>query len=204
MIPITSAVEGVVDEAVALRLIRHSGGEAGPVYGRQGKAHLKTHIGAFLNAARFSPWMVLVDLDHDSPCAPALKAAWLKGVESELCLRVAVREVESWLMADRLRFAEFLGIPNVKIPSRPDEEGDPKAVVVQLAARSRRTAIRLDIAPRVGSGHSVGPAYSSRLIQFIRDESGGWHPEEAASRSPSLAGCLRAVKALIHRANRPR
>jgi ribosomal protein L25 (general stress protein Ctc) len=38
---IAAAVEGIVDEAVARRLIREAGGIPGPVYGKNGKQHLR-------------------------------------------------------------------------------------------------------------------------------------------------------------------
>ena len=74
-VTVAAAVEGLVDEAVALRLIRHAGAEPGSVYGRSGKAQLRKQISGYNNAARHAPWLVLVDLDRDEDCAPPLRAA---------------------------------------------------------------------------------------------------------------------------------
>jgi hypothetical protein len=41
-----------------------------------------------------------VDLDSDTGCAPPLCEQWIPGPAPFLCFRVAVREVEAWLMAD--------------------------------------------------------------------------------------------------------
>jgi len=62
-IVIPCAVEGVVDDAVAQKLIVNAGCLPGKTYGREGKAHLRQRIRAFNNAARHSPWLVLADLD---------------------------------------------------------------------------------------------------------------------------------------------
>ena len=56
-VTVAAAVEGLVDEAVALRLIRHAGAEPGSVYGRSGKAQLRKQISGYNNAARHAPRM---------------------------------------------------------------------------------------------------------------------------------------------------
>jgi hypothetical protein len=67
---ITLAVEGRTDEAVGKRLLAHAGIEAGAVYGLRGKHDLDGKLPAYNNAARFSPWLVLRDLNTDSPVLP--------------------------------------------------------------------------------------------------------------------------------------
>ena len=73
----SAAVEGIVDDAVVRKLLAHAGGEVGTVYGRRGKSYLREKIHGFGQAARYSPWIVLVDLNESAPCAPALIADWL-------------------------------------------------------------------------------------------------------------------------------
>jgi hypothetical protein len=51
--------------------------------------------------------------------------------------------------------------------------------------------------PRPESGRQIGPAYTSRLIQFVEDTQAGWRPEVAAAVSDSLARCLRSLGRLI-------
>ena len=63
---ISGAVEGSVDEAALYRLVAHMGATSGPVYGKRGKPHLRQRIGGYNQTARLSPWVVLVDLDHDA------------------------------------------------------------------------------------------------------------------------------------------
>ena len=95
---ISGAVEGTVDEAVVRRLILHIGAEPGAMYGKNGKPHLRKHLKGYNEAARHTPWMVLVDLDHDADCAPPFRTEWLPSVAPYMCFRIAVREVEAWLL----------------------------------------------------------------------------------------------------------
>ncbi|HSB11921.1 MAG TPA: hypothetical protein VLM38_20715 [Blastocatellia bacterium] len=197
---VSAAVEGPLDEAVVRRLIDEVGASVGPVYGRKGKGHLLQRINGYNAAARYSPWMVLVDLDNDADCAPPFRATWLATASPNMCFRVAVREVETWLFADRDRIAHFLSVAKSRIPQDPEAEGDPKDVIVRLANRSRRRDIREDMVPRRGSGRSVGPAYTSRLIEYIQDKSSGWRPQVAASHSESLRRCIACLHNLANAA----
>ena len=90
-------------------------------------------------------------------------------------------------MADRRGFAEFMSVSETRVPRSPEDLDDPKQFVVDLARRSRRRDIRYDMVPREGSGAAEGPAYASRLIEFIDR---GWRPRIAAESSDSLARCL--------------
>jgi hypothetical protein len=197
MVLIYAAVEGAVDEAIAKRLIRFAGGTPGPVYGGEGKSYLRTRIGGYNNAAIHTPWIVLVDLNHEVECAPQLCRSWLPKKSAKLCFRVAVHAAEAWLLADRGRIAKFLSIPLSRVPTDPDCEMQPKQLVVNLAARSRKRDIREDMAPRPGSGRRVGPAYTSRLMEFVTGKQSPWRPAVAAKRSDSLQRCVACLKRLI-------
>jgi len=185
-----AAVEGDLDGAVIERLAKHVGVTIGTIYGRQGKDFLRKRITNYNKAARHGRWIVLLDLDQEFDCAPDLVTAWLSEPEPLMRLRVAVREVESWLIADRDRIASFLAIPKSLVPIDPESLSDPKATVINLARRSRRREIREDIAPRSGSGRKIGPAYISRLLEYVRDADHGWRPNVAATKAPSLRKCL--------------
>jgi len=197
---ISSAVEGLVDEAVAKRLIFEVGGKPGPVYGKNGKPHLKQRIKGYNQAARIIPWLVLLDLNHEFDCPPPLRSAWLPRPSPNMCFRIAVREVEAWLLADRQRFASFFQIPLSTIPADPESIDNPKELVVNLAGRSRSRPIKDDMIPRPGSGRSVGPGYISRLIEFAFDLRKGWRPQQAACSSDSLKRCLNRLRELAERA----
>ncbi|MDW8326371.1 MAG: hypothetical protein RMK99_07380 [Anaerolineales bacterium] len=197
-VTISAAVEGPTDEAVVTKLIAHVGALAGPVYGKNGKPHLRQHIGGYNNAARHSPWIVLVDLDHDADCAPPLRNEWLPQPAPLLCFRVVVRAVEAWLLADAEALSSFLGVARTRVPNQPEALEDPKAVMVNLARQSRRRDIRIDMAPREGSGRPVGPAYASRLIEFV---SGYWRPDVAAANADSLTRTIRCLRRIAETVN---
>ncbi|MGD0917801.1 MAG: hypothetical protein ABSB22_15215 [Thermodesulfobacteriota bacterium] len=196
---ISSAVEGVVDEAVVKRLIVDAGGEIGPIYGKRGKSLLRQRINGYNNAARHDPWIVLVDLNREADCPPPLKAVWLPNPEIFMCFRIAVREVEAWLLADRERFASFFRVRLLDIPADPELMDDPKEVVIELSRKSRSRDIRLDMVPRPGSGRKIGPAYVSRMVEFVSDPNRGWRPDRAAESSVSLKRCLTRIRELVAR-----
>jgi hypothetical protein len=191
---ISAAVEGIVDEAVARKLITEAGGRPGTIYGKNGKPFLRRHINGYNSAAHHLPWMVLVDLDHDAECAPPLCEEWVQDPAPYLCFRVAVREVEAWLMADAESLAAFLSVALTRIPTDPERLQKPKMEMVNFARHSRRREIREDMVPRERSGRSVGPAYASRLIEYIETQ---WRPQVATRRADSLRRAIICLKRII-------
>jgi hypothetical protein len=191
---ISAAVEGIVDEAVASRLIAHAGGCPGPVYGKTGKPALRDKINGYNNAAKRAPWFVLVDLNGEAACPPPLRAAWLAVPAPRLCFRVAVRQVEAWLMADAETLAKYLRAPRGAVPTGPEALPNPKIEMVNVARRSRRKSIQQDMVPRPGSGRAVGSAYSSRLIEYA---TAYWRPEVAAHHAESLQRAIACLRRLV-------
>jgi hypothetical protein len=187
---VSGAVEGLVDRAVATALLHHVRLQAGPVHVKGGKPNLLARLDGYNNAARFSPWLVLVDLDRHDECAAAFVRQHLPDPAAGMHLRVAVRQVESWLMADAEELSTFLSVPRSSVPSDPDRCEDAKRDMVMLSGRSRRRLVRDEMLPRPRSGRAVGPAYTSRLIEFVSTR---WRPEHAAMRSESLERCVRRL-----------
>ena len=194
---ISAAVEGLLDEAVICRLITYVGCAPGTVYVKNGKGALRQKLAAYNRAAQNSPWVILVDLDNDYVCAPALRRAWLPNPAPRF--RVAVREVEAWLMADSETLANFLDVSQSKIPANPEAVSDAKLAMVNLARTSRRRDIQEDMPPRPGSGRAVGPAYTSRLIEYTNWH---WRPGVAAQRADSLRRALDCLRQLCGRDNK--
>ena len=168
----------------------------GSSHGKNGKPQLRKNIKGYNNAANFSPWLVLVDLDQDFDCAPLLRENWLSRPGEYMCFRIAVREVEAWLLADREQIASFLSVAREKIPKEPEQLPNPKEAMVNLARQSRRRDIREDMVPRPGSGRAIGPAYSSRMIEFANNY---WRPEVARRHSDSLDKAISCLEELINR-----
>ncbi len=195
VVTVSAAVEGILDEAVVRRLIRHVGHAPGDVYGKNGKPFLRTRIAGYNNAARHAPWLVLVDLDAEDECAPPVRNAWLPDPAPRMCFRFAVQAVEAWLMADAERLATFIGVARKAIPADPEALEHPKQAMVNLARRSRRRDIARDLVPRDASRRIEGPAYTSRLIEYTTER---WRPDVAAAQADSLRrtmDCLRRLSA---------
>ena len=128
---------------------------------------------------------MLTDLDSPKICPPELIQSWVNGpLNPRFFLRVAIMEVESWVMADQSAFAEFLRVPIQEVPTRTDEVPDPKASLLSLAKKSKSVQLRKDLLPKKGNKTSkIGPGYNTRLSEFIRDY---WDLNRAISVSPSL------------------
>lgn len=191
MTTVSCAVEGALDEVIARRLLAHVGLACGSIYGGEGKQHLRRSMRGYARAALRAPWLVLVDLDHEHPCAAALVGEWLPQVPTLMRLRVAVREIEAWLLADRVGIAAFLSVSRDRIPRSVDELVNPKSLMINVASRSRRRAIREGMPPRAASGRSIGPLYVTELSRFVREH---WDVDEAALASSSLCRCIRALR----------
>jgi hypothetical protein len=189
-------VEGITDEAVVRRLLDHVGLRCGHVYGKNGKGALLKLLPNYNQAAHFTPWLTIVDLDQDAECAPPFVQKVLAAPSRHMVFRVAVRAVEAWLLADIERAAAFLSIPRTRIPLDPDAVPDPKALLVDLARQSRRKAICEDIVPREGSGSRVGPGYAGQLIEFVTATEHLWRPDIAVEHSDSLRRCMESLQTL--------
>lgn len=152
-------------------------------YNSGGYGWIKARINGFNNAARGMSYLVLTDLDQYE-CPPVLMNEWLTGDKHHnLLFRVAVRQVESWLLGCRSLFAKFLGVRESEIPSCVDEISNAKSFIIDLAKKSSRRQIRSDIVPQRGSTAKVGPDYNGRLISFVENI---WDPNIAKEISPSL------------------
>ena len=104
-----------------------------------GKRKIKKQIKAYNSAAQHGYYFVITDLDDDYECAPSLIQNWLPDQRNkQLLFRVAVHEIESWLLADKKNFAAFLSISQEVIPLEPDKDMDPKRTVISLAKKSKK------------------------------------------------------------------
>lgn len=191
---VTLAIEGPTDEIALQRVLGYLDIPHSITYGRRGKDYILERLAGYNNASRRSPWLVVVDLDQEG-CPVAYARRCLPVPAAGMCFRIAVHEVEAWLLGDRQRVARFFSVPVGGVPSDPEDLANPKQFLVDLCRRSRRPAMRLDMVPREGSGRQVGPAYTARLVEFLSHSTQRWRPEVAARHCPSLAramSCLRS------------
>ncbi len=108
---------------------------------------------------------MLTDLDKKE-CPLALLQEWLSSPKHpNLIFRVAIIEVEAWLLAHREAFAEFLGISVHLIPDDLDTVADPKQFLIGLANRSRKRILREAIVPSGNSTSKIGKDYNGQLIR---------------------------------------
>jgi hypothetical protein len=185
--------EDVLSEMVLRKMLSCSRGAymVHRVHNGSGFGWIKRRIQGFNNAARGVPYLVLTDLDT-SECAPVLMRDWLNVPRHpNLLFRVAVRQVEAWLLGCRESCAAFLGVPRTRIPIDVDAIPNPKRMVVNLAKESKKRDIRLDVAPKEGSTAKVGPNYNGRLISFVQ---GDWDPAVARENSDSLRRTMDALE----------
>jgi len=192
-IPLDIVVEDTLSETVFAKLLEHSGKPyvLGACYRKGGFGYIKKNISGFNRAARGRPFFVLTDLDQYE-CAPDLIREWLQEpMTANFVFRVAVREVEAWLLADRDGIADFLGVSVQSIPLDAEDIDDPKLLIIQLGRTSRRRDIRADIAPPTGSTAKQGPDYNARLQSFVMTT---WSVDAACSRSDSLFRAVRRLR----------
>lgn len=186
-------VEGDTDLPVIRALARDAGLEISAEIDCSGKARLDQELRHYNAAAKGSPWLVLRDLDEDAACAVDLRMELGLRWSRWMCFRIAVREMESWLMADSQAMAGFLSVNRAWIPIDPDAEKDPTRTLVSLAKRSRKRDLQRAMVPRAGQSVAVGPAYEAKLIEFATNH---WELDRACLQSASLRRARAAIKEL--------
>ena len=191
-IPINIAVEDLLSEAVAKRLLLETGRNyaIGAVYNRGGNGYLRKTALGWNAATKSVPFFLLTDLDADV-CASALLDKWFpSGIHDNFIVRVAVREVESWLLADEENFSLFLGVSRRLFPNFSDETAEPKSTLVRIASKSNIAGIRRRVVPSLGTSAKQGRDYNTCLTEFVGS---AWNPRKAAKTSPSLRSCLQKL-----------
>ncbi len=192
------AVEDSLSDAVLRRLLAASSQRFAVTqsFSRGGFGYLKSKIKGFNVAARGTPFVVLTDLDS-SPCAASLIEQWLPVPKHHnLLFRVAVREVEAWLLADRSNLAEHLAVSVAHIPRDPDALHDPKNELIEAAKKSRRREIRESIVPARNTTAKQGPDYNDFLGRFVAST---WEPDVAKNSSESLRRAIKCLNEFVPR-----
>jgi hypothetical protein len=196
MVPITIATEDELSEAIASRLVSEV---PGPCYVAQplrkgGFGYLRSRMANWRQMAERQVVFVLTDLDRVE-CPVAMRNDWagLKPLPPRLLFRIAVREVESWVLADHDAIRRLMGaVPN--LPDAPDDIPDPKQALLKLAKKAPRS-VRDDIVRQGERGNLLqGLGYNTRLVNWVNSE---WSPKRAAERSPSLARARKRLSEIM-------
>jgi hypothetical protein len=194
MTPIAIATEDQLSEAIVIRLISEI---STPHYitfklGKRGGGYLRSKMNSWCQMAQQQIVAVLTDLDRAN-CLIEFRDQWLVGEPPpNLLLRIAVREVESWVLADHVAMRALIGVKGV-LPSAPDELADPKQTLLKLAKRAPKK-IREDVIKIVDGNLMQGLGYNALLTAWVDSE---WNPQRAAERSPSLARARLRLKEVI-------
>lgn len=193
MISIVLATEDELSEEVGRRLLKQHGIVPSLSLRKQGYGYLKSSIHKFCKMAERQPVLLITDLDNAN-CPSLLQRKWMgsRKKPERFLFRVAVREVESWLLADHEGLRSFLGPRTGRLPGRPDELSDPKQCLLALAEAAPRD-IRADILPAKGAVAAQGLGYNNRLASYVRTI---WSPDRAAELSPSLQRATRRLSEL--------
>ena len=189
---IALATEDELSEAIGLRLIAESPFHEADVLPlrRNGSGYLKSKVESWRQLAGQQVVLLLTDLDQID-CPVALRNEWLgtRPVPDRLLLRIAVREIESWVLADHDAMRKLIG-DRGKLPPAPDELGDPKAFLLNMVRKYAPRDVKQDLLAERGAMASQGLGYNRRRVAWVKSD---WSPDRAAARSPSL---LRARQAL--------
>ena len=192
--------EGRSDEVVAAKVISAAGALPGISYGRstRGKATLDRRVPGLNAGVGFGrPVLILRDLDHDAPCPAALVAQLLPARHTSCFLRICVRAVEAWLMADRAEYARVCGLPIRAVPSRPEEIDSLKTVILGWveASRAPRLKRHMDDARR-----RAVPDWAALGEWHADFATAAWNPVRAADSgaAPSLARTLERLRATLN------
>lgn len=185
------ATEDRLSEALAEHIVKAAGHIVAAKIPKDRRRHagfgyLKTRLPDFIKSCLGGlSFFLLTDLDT-STCPPNLLKNWLGGTDKpeNLLLRVAVREVEAWVLADRSRFADWLGVAETEIPVNPESCLDPKADLLSLVAKSKKRNLKEGLLPKKGAPTPVGLEYNDLLCDFVETK---WRLDEALKIAPSLA-----------------
>lgn len=161
----------------------------------RGSGNLKKKCPALAEMAKHAPVLCITDLDTWA-CATALIGTWFGGsadrtlsLPEKLCFRIAVREIESWILADRQAWASYIGIAAANFPEHPDELRDPKQHLLNVIRAKGKKKLHAGMLPR-GSAH-IGPLYNDVVCKFVQTK---WSPQRASKYSPSLQRAIDALK----------
>jgi hypothetical protein len=192
------ATEDELSEVVGLKLVDAAGADVAVslTIRRNGFGYLKSKMRNFCELARTMPVLLLTDLDT-ALCPSAMIGEWSRkdAVPSGLLFRVAVRQVESWLLADREGMANLMDVSVRQLPSNPDSLPDAKRFLLQLANKAPRK-VRDELLASRGAMARQGMGYNALLSDFVRLR---WNPIKAATRSDSLSRARSRLSLLADR-----
>ncbi|MDD3586345.1 MAG: DUF4276 family protein [Thermoguttaceae bacterium] len=184
--------EDVITQNIMKKMLCYFQGkyQVGRLFNCCGHDKIRGNFHKYVKAAQNSiNWIIITDLDR-LPCVHALKEKWKANkYPDNLIFRIAVHEVESWLLADGNNFSKYFAVSKSKIPQQPDEVVDVKEKLISIVRKSRIKEKREGIIP-IDKYAAIGPRYNDILSEFVREH---WSLDTARENSPSLDRALRAL-----------
>lgn len=176
--------------ALGQRLVAHAlpgWSLAVPPIDTRGVTNLLPKLARYINMARHGP-SVFCLADSDQVCPVDLLKKWLAHAPpTGFVLRLAVREAESWVLADGQGMRDHFRVPLPKLPHQPDELVDPKRDLLKFLSRYAPAQLRREMVQASPTQLSMGTGYNAGLRDFV---SVTWRPDRAADQSPSLRRAL--------------
>lgn len=195
MTSVTLAVEDTLSQTVFRKIIQETRRDIAisSCLGLRGNGYLRDRARDLNRAAQGSAFWLLTDQDVPARCPVTIRNEWLAGdaPHPNFLFRVAVMEVEAWLLADRTALAQFLSVPIARVPLNPDALPDPKQFLVNLARSSSSSAMREDLVPKQGGTAKVGRGYNHVLGLFVTTH---WSQQRARDCSDSLSRTIRRIR----------
>ena len=133
-------VEGETDEPFARRVVEAAGHSVDAVFPMHGHGEIDKRVDRWCKPANTRPMLILRDLHPalGKGCASAL-VRHLVGTgphSATTVFRIAERELEAWLLADRKAVAAYFQVRPVAVPVSPDMQLDPKQTLVNVCRSS--------------------------------------------------------------------
>ncbi len=161
---------------------------------KNGNGAIKKMTSSFLNMAALGQYtLILTDLDQE-PCAPEIIRQWffpskdMKILPTEVIFRIAIRAIESWVLADRKAFADFMGIPMANFTDSPDDLPRPKQYLLNTIRSKGKKKWHQEMLPK--NNASIGSMYNEKICNFIKEK---WSAQRAARVSPSLSRTINTL-----------
>ncbi|MFE8047574.1 DUF4276 family protein [Brenneria goodwinii] len=196
MINITIATEDVLSESIISKILSNAGKfKIVMSLGKQGCGYLINKLNNFNNLAKTCVVLVVIDLDnnksHDEYIEKITKS--ISKIDKNLVFSVPIKEVESWILADKSGLSKFLNISENKIDRDPDTVADPKEKIIYLAKNCKNRSAKNGIPPKPKEISKVGLSYNTVLVDFVNNH---WSIERASNNSPSLRRTLELVDSI--------
>jgi hypothetical protein len=193
--------EGRSDDAIARKLIEAANGVPGTAYtdrrAARGKSSMEGQLLRLNARASYGrPVLALRDLDQDAPCPGALVARILPDRNPRLLLRICVREIETWLMADSAAYAKFCGVKESRIPRNLEAIPDPKRLILNWVDSGEAAKLKRHVDEKRKIGVPFGALLGEWHAEFAANH---WDPIKAAKsgRSASLSNALTRLRELV-------